>query len=274
MIKPLFRSLILYAVAACSATAPAADARFHDVACEGVYFKHLQGICTDGEQAIYWCFTDVLVKTDLAGQVLKRVAVAKHHGDLCYAAGRIYVAVNLGKFNDPRGNADSWVYVYEPADLHETARYRTAQVFHGAGAIACRDGRFFVAGGLPPGVNENYVYEYDAGLQFIARHVVPSGYTLMGIQTAAFGGGSWWFGCYGKPRVLLKTDARFQAVERFPVDCSMGIACLADGTFLVARCKAQSPGQYRARLVVTHADPKLGLALPPEADLEHGKSPR
>src|SRR3569832_2175666 len=91
-------------------TATSLDAaEFHNVTCEGTYPHHLQGVCADNE-AIYWCFTTELVKTDLNGKLLKKVPVANHHGDLCFNDGKLYVAVNLGKFNDPQGNADSWVY--------------------------------------------------------------------------------------------------------------------------------------------------------------------
>jgi hypothetical protein len=50
------------------------------VGCEGTYQHHLQGICA-GETEIYWCFTTTLVKTDLEGNLLKKVPVANHHGD-------------------------------------------------------------------------------------------------------------------------------------------------------------------------------------------------
>ncbi|MFG0262224.1 MAG: glycerophosphodiester phosphodiesterase family protein, partial [Novipirellula sp. JB048] len=172
------------------------------VACQGTYRHHLQGICAD-PTAIYWCFTTTMVKTDLDGRVLKQVEVANHHGDLCLHDGKLYVAVNLGKFNDPQGNADSWVYVYDADTLQELARHETQEVFHGAGGIGVRDGHFFVVGGLPPGVEENYVYEYDPSFSFVKKHVIDSGYTLMGIQTATFAHDRWWFGCYGRPQTLL-----------------------------------------------------------------------
>ena len=89
--------------------APPAGA-FASVKCAGTYPAHLQGICTDDKECIVWCFTNVLVKTDRAGKVLQRAAVASHHGDLCYHDGKVYVAVNLGHFNAPQGKAKSWVY--------------------------------------------------------------------------------------------------------------------------------------------------------------------
>lgn len=50
------------------------------------------------------------------------------------------------------------------------------------------------------------------------RHlVVESGHTLMGIQTAAFAKGRWWFGCYGNARTMLKTDESWRRVDGFCV---------------------------------------------------------
>lgn len=83
-----------------------AEPQFHDVTCEGAYPHHLQGICVDDE-AIYWSFTTTLVKTDRDGKLLKKVPVANHHGDLCHYDGKLYVAVNLGKYADPeQGDQD------------------------------------------------------------------------------------------------------------------------------------------------------------------------
>jgi len=208
------------------------------VACEGTYKQHLQGVCSD-KDAIYWCFTTTLVKTDMKGSVLKKVPVANHHGDLCCHDGKLYVAVNLGKFNDPEGNADSWVYVYDAESLKELARHKTQQVFHGAGGIGYRDGHFFVVGGLPDGVEENYVYEYDGEFKFLKKHIIKSGHTHLGIQTATFAHDRWWFGCYGDPKIMLVTEADFQMKGRHEIDCSLGIEGFSGGRLLVGsgRCE-------------------------------------
>ncbi len=236
-------------------TLQAAD--FHNVTCEGTYQHHLQGICADKE-AIYWCFTTTLVKTDLDGKLLKKMPVANHHGDLCFHDGKLFVAVNLGKFNDPKGNADSWVYVYNASDLSFVAKHKTQEVFYGAGGIGIRDGHFFVVGGLPDGIEENYVYEYDDQFKFIQKHIVKSGHTHLGIQTATFANDRWWFGCYGTPKILLVTDADFKPIGRYEYDCSLGIVGIPDGRYLSASGRSEKEVcTGSVRLAVT--DEKAGL---------------
>lgn len=211
----------------------------HTINCEGVYPHHLQGVCAD-DRAIYWSFTTAVAKTDRDGRLIRKVPVANHHGDLCLHDGKLFVAVNLGRFNDPKGNADSWVYVYDADSLKEIARHPVPQVFHGAGGVGFRDGRFFVVGGLPGDIGENYVYEYTGDFEFTKKHVIKSGHTHLGIQTATFAHGHWWFGCYGEPKVMLVTDRDFQLTARHErIDCSLGIAGLPSGQLLVASGSCQ-----------------------------------
>jgi hypothetical protein len=234
---------------------------FGAVTCDGAYSHHLQGVCTNERDAIFWCFTTKLVKTDRSGRVLKQIDVGNHHGDLCFHEGKIYVAVNFGKFNDPKGNADSWVYVYDAADFSLLAKHRTPEVFHGAGGIASHDDKFLVVGGLPEGVQENYAYEYDLQFKLVKKHVLNSGQTLMGIQTAAFADGYWWFGCYGTPKILLKADASLMKAERFEFDCSLGIVPVGNEKFLVARGAFIKGNGYTGQLVLAEADKERGLKV-------------
>src|SRR5210317_139709 len=81
------------------------------------YDGHLQGMATDFENHIFWSHTRQLVKTDLKGNILKVIDVQNHHGDLEYYKGKVYVAVNFGRFNEEPGLADSWVYIYNAGDL-------------------------------------------------------------------------------------------------------------------------------------------------------------
>lgn len=229
-----------------------------NVLCEGTYKHHLQGVCTD-EKAIYWSFTTTLVKTDMEGTLLKKIPVANHHGDLCFHDGKLYVAVNLGKFNDPKGNADSWVYVYDAESLKELARHETQEVFHGAGGIGYRDGRFFVVGGLPDAVEENYVYEYDSNFTFLKKHVIKSGHTHLGIQTATFAHDRWWFGCYGDPKTLLVTDANFNMKGRYEIDCSLGIEGMNGGRLLVGNGRCEKDKGCNGTVKTAFPDEKVGF---------------
>lgn len=238
--------------------------------CDGAYRHHLQGVCTDDHGAFFWSFTTQLVKTDRAGKVLKQVEVAYHHGDLCYHDGKIYVALNLGQFNNPKGQADSWVYVYDADTLACVAKHQTAEVFHGAGGIAWHDGKFLVVGGLPNEAKANLVYEYTPNFQFVQKHTLAGGHTFLGIQTAAFADGHWWFGCYGRPQsattpkqpwILLKADASLKQVDRFEFECGYGIVPLGNGRFLVARDSANMEKRHVGRLLPAVADAKAGLKL-------------
>jgi hypothetical protein len=228
------------------------------VLCEGRYKHHLQGVCTD-EKAIFLSFTTTLVKTDMEGTLLKKIPVANHHGDLCFHNGKLYVAVNLGKFNDPDGNADSWVYVYDAKSLKELARHETQEVFHGAGGIGYRDGRFFVVGGLPDDVKENYVYEYDSKFKFLKKHIVKSGHTHLGIQTATFAHDRWWFGCYGDPKILLVTDANFNMKGRYEIDCSLGIEGMTGGRLLVGNGRCEKDKGCNGTVQTAFPDEKAGF---------------
>ena len=231
---------------------------FGNVACEGIYRHHLQGICTDERGAIYWSFTTTLVKTDAKGKVLKKVQVRNHHGDLCFQDGKVFVAVNFGRFNDPEGKADSWVYVYDAGDLSPIAKHKTPEVFYGAGGMAYHDGAFIVVGGLPGDIEENYAYEYDRDLRFVQKHVIKSGQTRLGIQTAGFADGHWWFGCYGKK--LIKTNDSFEMVGKYDFDCGLGVVGISRDTFLIGG--GGGTGQQRlGRAVVAVADKKKGLVL-------------
>ncbi len=236
------------------------DAQPLRVDCEGRYPGHLQGVCLDDEGNIYWSFTTRMVKTDAQGKLLKEVPAVYHHGDLCYVEGQVYVAVNLGRFNDPAGKADGWIYVYDVENLKEVARHAVPQVKHGAGGMAWRDGRFIVVGGLPHEVDENYLYEYDRDFKFIKKHVLASGHTHLGIQGAAASiDGKWWFACYGEQ--LLVTNNNFEMEGRYTFECGYGIVGLGGDRFYIARGSCQKPEGCRGYLLLAEPDAATGLKV-------------
>jgi hypothetical protein len=247
----------------CTAFAAPPPSAFREASCEGSYPRHVQGICTNGKDAIYWSWTESLVKTDVDGRILKSVPAPNHQGDLCYHDGKVYVAVNLGKFNQPAGKADSWVFVYDADTLAELSRHPVQQAVHGAGGMAWKDERFFIVGGLPPDGKENYVYEYDEKFTFLKRHILDSGYTLMGIQTVEYTQGAWWFGCYGKPPVLLRADEDFKVTGEWNFNAAVGIAALPDGRFLIAENKVDASKKNTARVRFFRADAEKGLVPAP-----------
>lgn len=231
---------------------------YQKIDCEGGYAGHLQGVCADDRAQLYWAYTTQLVKTNALGEIVRQVAVPTHHGDLCFHDGKVYVAVNLGQFNKPAGHADSWVYVYDAQSLELLSKHAVQEVVHGAGGMEFHDGQFFIVGGLPGDVEVNYVYEYDADFHFVKRHAIASGQTYLGIQTAAFHDGHWWFGCYGSPQELLRTNADFQQPKRFPYFACYGIVPLTSGKFLIGRGHKQ-PAGHVGWLVPACVDETAGM---------------
>lgn len=229
------------------------------VTCEGRYDGHLQGITSDSAGDIFWSFTADLVKTDEEGKILKHVEVPFHHGDPCHADGLIYVPVNLGKPDKDAGDLNPWIYAYHAEDLTLAWRKPIPEVAHSAGGMDIRDGHFFIVGGLPPNQELNDVYEYDEKIRFVARHEINDSKTFLGIQTACFAQGAWWFGCYGTPRTLLKTDPNFKLLARTSFDCTLGIMPGPDGTMRVARSVPSKDGKHGAEIVSAKPTEEGGL---------------
>ena len=220
------------------------------------YGGHLQGITTDYKNYLFWSHTTQVVKTDLKGNVLKTIDVPTHYGDLAWYRNKIYVAVNFGKFNEEPGLADSWIYVYRASDLGFIEKFPVPVVVHGGGGIAIHDDRAMVVGGLPalPKYMSNFVYEYDMNFNLQRTHILESGYTRLGIQTAAWSDGYWYFGCYSSPgnpdgKVLkaeLDEEGRLKLVQMYDLDMAYGLIGLGNGRFLYSNSslKRKTAKQY------------------------------
>ncbi len=226
-----------------------------EIICEGQYPAHLQGIAGNGTDTLYWSFTTVLVKTDLQGQVLAKAEGPYHHGDLCLVDDRLYVAWS-DKFNQP--GADSHVYIYDAGDLSLIDTVAVPEVTFGAGGMDYHDGHFFIIGGLPEGFEENYVYESTSDFEHVQTHIIPSGYTNLGIQTACCHDGFWWFGCYSAEggKGLLKTDLDFELVGIYGVSPSIGLVGWGPGRLLMG---VHFGEKWQAKAVPMAPDDQLGL---------------
>jgi len=206
------------------------------------YGGHLQGMATDYEKYLFWSHTVHVVKTDLKGNILYKTDVPSHHGDLAYYKNKIYVAVNLGLFNEKPGLSDSWIYVYDSEDLGFIRKFPVPEVVHGAGGIAIFGNKVMVVGGLPDltGYESNFVYEYDPEFNLKKVHNLPTGYTRKGIQTAAWFDGHFYFGCYSSEnnpdgkvlKAKMAEDGKLKLVAMFDTDMSFGIIGLRDNSFL------------------------------------------
>ena len=184
--------------------------------CQKTYPQHLQGFDCDAN-FIYWSFSDMLVKTDWQGKEVKAVKVPYHHGDLCLKDGKIFVAVNFGKFNNPAGNARNFIYVYNASDLQKVAEYPVNEVMHGAGAIAVAENGFMVTGGLPADPAKypaNLLYEYDKDFKFIGCiEVAP--WTLSGVQVILNIPGGWLLAGHRNRVIVCGKDFKFLGDEGF-----------------------------------------------------------
>ena len=204
--------------------------------CEGTYTGHLQGIDSDG-QFIYWSFTNTIVKTDMDGKIIKKVKATSHSGDPCLLNGKLYVPVNKGAFNQPKGKSKDFIHVYNAETLEFIKEVATPEYDHGAGAIAAWNGHLWLTGGLPDGAPGNIIIEYTEELEFVKRHD-SAGFTRMGIQTMKHMFGYWWYGVYDKPANVL-CDDKFVIVARpSGPSLAIGMAELKDGTLLVAKTKS------------------------------------
>ena len=223
------KRFVLFVLLALCALASSAK----EIQCEGTYKRHLQGIDSDGK-VIYWSFTDCLLKTDMEGKILLKVEAPSHCGDPCLLNGKLYVPVNRGKFNQPKGASKDFIYVYDAETLTLQKSVPVPQYDHGVGAIAAYQGHIWVTGGLPEGAPGNIILEFTEELEYVKRYNSP-GFTQKGIQTLKHLFGHWWFGVYDKPANVL-CDETFQVIARpTGMSVSVGMAELPDGTFLVAK---------------------------------------
>lgn len=222
----------------------------------GPYPQHLQGIATDPGGNVYWSWTDRIVKTDAHGDVRLEVEAPSHQGDLCWHDGRVVVAVNHGKFNDPDEGHDSHAYVYDADSLELLEKHPLPEVRYGAGGVCWAGDRYVVVGGLPVELRDvphaaNEVHEYDAEFRHLRTVRLPGGWTQLGIQTAEFAYGRFIFGCYGDPRCTLVVSPDLCHVQRHDgIDSAYGVAKGPAGTLMLG-IDARQPDGHHGRITWT-----------------------
>jgi hypothetical protein len=203
------------------------------VRCEGEYDRHLQGVTTDGTD-LFWSFTTRILRTDKKGKILAACDAPSHQGDLCVKDGVVYVAVNRGRFNQ-ENEAVSEVSSYDAKTLKPIKTWPLPDMPHGAGGMTVKGDRFFVVGGLPATHECNYIYEYTGDFKLVRRHELKSGFTLMGVQTAAFEDGRLHLGIYGgkgNPPGVLRLSEDFGSFERFTGGGNVGMFKLGGRWFV------------------------------------------
>jgi hypothetical protein len=217
-----------------------------------VYPEHLQGVARDPDGNIYWSWTDRIIKSDSKGRILLGKPAPTHQGDLCWHEGKIVVAVNLGKFNDLEERHDSWAYIYDAKTLELLSRHALPEARFGAGGVCWHEGSYYIVGGLPREWEKrryvaNEIHQYDEQWRFLRTVHLPSGWTRLGIQTAEFAYGRFWFGCYRDVTLIASPDLRH--VQRLEdVFCAYGLVKGPNGTLLVSRDEKTRAG-HRGGLV-------------------------
>jgi len=237
---------IIQIISSCSKSLQIPD----KIVCQGEYKGHLQGVCTDKKGNLFWSFTDVIVKTDLSGEIISRIELPSHQGDMTWHEGKVYVAVNHGKFNEEPGQADSWIYILSDKDLKLLEKVKAPELVHGCGGMAWGDGKFIVVGGLPETHDRNYLYEYSEDLEFVKRHLLESGQTRKGIQTAEYFNGQWWFGTYDRDNSTLVADKSYKLLERYQTDCSLGIVDMENNIMLFGRWDKDAHKGWLVKVIV------------------------
>ncbi len=258
---------LILSIASVLFAAGAAVAQLPDrIVCAGDYGGHLQGVATDGE-SIYWSFTVAVVKTDLTGKILASRAAPSHQGDMCYKDGVVYVAVNRGKFNtETRGV--SQVTAYDAKTLEPLWTKPLPDMPHGAGGMTWKGDRFYIIGGLPLKHEKNYVYEYTSDFKFVKRHDLDTGFTWMGIQTAAYEDDTFYFGIYGSkgdPSGVLACPGDLSSYARYTGAGSVGIIKLDGAYYLGGTGRDKKTKRNTGHIVrqKTFPDPKKAFALAP-----------
>lgn len=190
----------------------------------GESFKfHMQGMAEDSGK-IYCSHTDKLAVIGAGGKYEKTAKADWHHGDICISGGRLYAAVNRGKFNQKDG-AQNFVYVYD-LDLNLLETVPIGFMPQGLGAIEFANGSFYLGGGALKGAKTFRIYKCSPDFKLEETFDIPAHDSELGVQTICFSDGFFWLGCYMSSgrEFLWKLDGNMKVLERFNTYAACGIA--------------------------------------------------
>ena len=229
---------------------------------------HLQGMATDGE-SLYWGFGTEIIKTDLQGNKLASTGAVKyHHGDPCVVEGIVYAPANHGALNTETGN-DDWVYAYRSSDMSFVRRWALTDTQYGVGGMTYYNGSFYVVCGSDETCSSNIVYQYDRDFQLVARHVLNTGYTYLGIQSVTYHDGLFYFGWYAKRTAVdpdgldstITATPDFKTLRRWFPGCPEGIVPL-NGKLAFAIAPRMADGTFGGVLYPFETDEKREILWP------------
>lgn len=205
----------------------------------------MQGLAAAADR-IYWSHTDRLAVTDTTGSYIKLVEADYHHGDICINGGKLYAAVNKGKFNRESG-AENFVYVYD-LDLNLLEVVPIDFMPQGLGAIEFSDGSFYLGGGALKDAKTFKIYKCSKDFKLEKVFEIPAYDSELGVQTICSCGGFFWFGCYmrsGK-EFLWKLDKNLRVLGRFNNFAALGISRMPaeSDRLIIGRTKKGESGLF------------------------------
>ena len=224
-----------------------------EIVLPGDYPGHLQDVCWDGAQALYWAQTTYLIKTDLKGDIVRQVAVDEHNAGLQLRDGKLYVAVcvlqnKTGGKTTPACRVQIDVHDAESLALLETIK---TDINDRSGSLCILDDGSFLVGCLrhpelaPDEVRFHHVAR-DGRL--VKSYVQKLDHPVkLGIEVIKRRGDRYFLCIYGHADVELDKDFRRVRTHDFRGSC--GTVFDGDDVWVgVSKTISQKPRRYTSSL--------------------------
>lgn len=192
-----------------------------NVACDGIYPLHLQGVDMNEKGEYFWSYTSTIVKTDAQGKVLKSITVADHHGDVVCWNGKIYVtAAIIHNYN--KGAEKTHMCIYNQDDLTMVDKFIIPGA-NGFDGITRTPNGFLIAAEPQPVIDatQSDLIEFDNNFNIIARHTVITPPVYWGAQNLTRYGDGYLASYYGD--LVYKLDKNFNVVDIYKCRAAYGL---------------------------------------------------